>query len=282
MTTLFVLSTMDDWFVFLIKLINIEEKDDITAVIFIVTFIMIMSFVMLNVFIGFVIVLFHKEREKDEKFIILDKLAQDCIRTALSENPRQTEQPAGYFQEKIWALANTAWFQNVGMLLILLNTGFIMTKHAQQSAMFTIMQRWSNIVFTVLFTIEIAIKLLAFTWRVLLYDYWVTFDAVVIFGSWVDIILDELKVNFINLSIFRLFRVARLAQLVGKGGNLRELFNTFLKSMKCVPSIACLIALLLYFYAVLGMNVSICLHFKHFIHTVTSYIKFIRVYRKSV
>ena len=143
------------------------------------------------------------------------------------------------------------------MVLILINTGFMMTKHTHQSQQFTTVQQWANIFFTSLFTIEIIIKLIAFTFKALLYDYWLLFDTVVILGSWLDIALDLLHVSFLNLSIFRLFRVARLAQVVGKGGNLRQLFMTFLKSMKCVPSIACLMALILYFYAILGMGVSI-------------------------
>jgi len=110
------------------------------------------------------------------------------------------------------------------------------------------------LVFTVLFSLEIMLKLIAFSFKALAKDNWLLFDTIVILGSWIDIILDELKVSFLKLSIFRLFRVARLAQVMGKGGNLRQLFSTFLKSMRCVPSIACLTALILYFYAILGMN----------------------------
>ena len=110
--------------------------------------------------------------------------------------------------------------------------------------------------FTVLFSLEIVLKLVAFSFKALVKDKWLLFDTIVILGSWIDIILDELKVSFLKLSIFRLFRVARLAQVMGKGGNLRQLFSTFLKSMRCVPSIACLTGLILYFYAILGMNVS--------------------------
>ena len=256
MTTLFVLSTMDEWFKFLSKLISVKDVNDVTASLFIVSFIIIMSFVIMNVFIGFVIVLFHKVREKDDKFKVLDKSAQECLRTALSENPvKKWNKPSGIFRRIIWQIATSNWFQTISMVLILLNTCFLMTKHAHQNYAFTIVQRFSNIIFTTLFTIEVIIKLIAFSYRVLFEDYWVAFDVVVILGSWLDIVLDELKVAFINLSIFRLFRVARLAKILGRGGNLRELFNTFVKSIKCVPSISLLIALFLYFYAILGMKV---------------------------
>jgi Ion transport protein. len=261
MLTLFVLSTMDDWFLFLQNLSNVKGNSELTAITFVVSFLVLMSFIIMNVFIGFVIVLFHKEREKDDHYHVLNNSAQECLLTALSANPsRLYEVPKGLFRTVLFKIATHPKFQSFSMVLILVNTGFMMTKHTRQDETVTMVQRWGNLVFTGIFTLEVAIKLIAFSIKALARDYWLLFDTIVIMGSWIDIVLDELNISFLKLSIFRLFRVARLAQVLGKGGNLRQLFSTFLKSMRCVPSIACLMGLLLYFYAILGMNVSYTLY----------------------
>jgi len=254
MMTLFVASTLDDWFLVLTRLTTAGHSE-VTGIVFLLSFLILMSFILMNVFIGFVVVLFHKEKEKDEQYNVLNTSGQECLVTALSANPTQLyDQPHGRFKIIFWRLASHPWFQKLSMIMILMNTGFMMTKHTRQDEVFFQIQRLSNIVFTSLFTIEIAIKLTAFSMKALLRDRWLLFDAIVILGSWFDIVLEELQIPFLKLSIFRLFRVARLAQVLGKGGNLRQLFATFLKSMKCVPSIACLMGLILYFYAILGMN----------------------------
>ena len=260
MSTLFVLSTMDDWFIFTRKLIKLEETSDLIATVFIVSFIFVMGFVMLNVFVGFIIVVFHKEKEKSVMFKTLDKSAQECIFTALNENSAsQYNVPSGPIQQILWNIVTSTVFQTISLLLIVLNTIFLVTKHYQQNKMAYQIQRYANLTFTTLFTLEIIIKLAAFSISGFIRDSWSVFDAIVIFGSWIDVILDELKVPFINLSIFRLFRVARLVKLVGKGGNLRQLFNTFIKSMKSVPSIAFMLGLLIYLYAIIGIEVDIFL-----------------------
>ena len=255
--TLFVTSTLDDWFLLLKRLNQVNGKTEMTAIVFIVSYLVLMSFILMNVFIGFVVVLYHKEKEKDEQYHVLNSSAQECLITALTANPRQMyEHPQGRVRVALWKMVTCQWFQRFSMAMILVNTGFMMTKHMRQADEVSYVQRISNLVFTGLFSLEIVLKLLAFSFKALAKDYWLLFDTIVILGSWIDIVLDELKVSFLRLSIFRLFRVARLAQVMGKGGNLRQLFSTFLKSMKCVPSIACLTGLILYFYAILGMNVS--------------------------
>lgn len=255
MTTLFVLSTMDDWFKFLEKLIKTESVSTGITITYIVSFILIMSFVMLNVFIGFVIVVFHKEKDKTSKCKILTKGAQECIVTALSENPSTLHVlPKLPIQLKLWKLVTSPWFHTTSILLIVLNTIFLITKTYKQSNDMTNMQHYANIIFTVLFTVEILLKFIAFSWAVVIKDSWLIFDTLVVIGSWIDIMLDLFNVSSVKISLFRLFRVLRLAKVVGKGGNLRQLFSTFLKSMKSVPHIACLLALLLYLYAIIGME----------------------------
>ena len=257
MLTLFVISTMDNWFAFLREMINTKGVSSTIAIIYMVTYMMIMGFIMMNVFIGFIIVVFHMEKEKEEKFKVLDKLAQECIlRVLTTRPPKKYTQPPYKFQKTVWEIVTATWFQTLSMVLIVLNTIILVTRSYGQGETITIMQKYSNVFFTIVFTIEILLKLIAFPPRVFLNDSWLMFDAIVVFCSWVDIALEVLDVSFLNLTLFRLFRVLRLVKIIGKGGNLRQLFHTFFKSLKCVPYIALLLGFLLYVYAIVGMQVN--------------------------
>lgn len=132
-----------------------------------------------------------------------------------------------------------------------------MTKHFQQSYEAIQIQSIANMVFNMIFTLECLLKLIAYGLRDFFRDAWCAFDIVVIIGSWIDIVITEfVKVSFVNTSFFRLFRAARIAQLVGRDGDLKKLSATLLNAMKSVPSIAVLMGLIIYVYAILGVEVS--------------------------
>ena len=63
-------------------------------------------------------------------------------------------------------------------------------------------------------------------------DFWNIFDAIVVLGSIVDIVLDTIKSRIINVSFLRLFRAARLVKLLRQGYTIRMLLWTFVQSLK--------------------------------------------------
>ena len=257
---LFVIGTTDDWFGFLQKILQNPGNSKFLGIIFIISFVMLMSFLLLQVLTGFVIVGYHKEREKDERFEVLDKTAQECIVAALNETPcRSINWTKRRFREKLWDIISSTPFQVFSLTFIVLNTIVLITQRYNQPDWLIQLQRYANLVLTIIFTVEIVVKMSAVPIRDFVRDAWLVFDALVILGGWIDIILYELNISSLNTSLFRLFRVARLMKFVGKGGNLRHLFLTFIKSMKSVPSIAILLALVIYLYAILGMELFGCI-----------------------
>ncbi|KAG9328944.1 hypothetical protein JZ751_009134, partial [Albula glossodonta] len=90
-------------------------------------------------------------------------------------------------------------------------------------------------------------------------DAWNVFDALVVIGSIVDIVLSEIDNTEdsarISITFFRLFRVMRLVKLLSRGEGIRTLLWTFIKSFQALPYVALLIAMLFFIYAVIGMQV---------------------------
>ncbi|XP_016121837.1 voltage-dependent L-type calcium channel subunit alpha-1S-like, partial [Sinocyclocheilus grahami] len=77
-------------------------------------------------------------------------------------------------------------------LLIMLNTMCLGMQHCNQSDHITHLSDMLNVIFTVLFTVEMILKLGAFKAKGLFGDPWNVFDFIIVVGSIVDVILSEI------------------------------------------------------------------------------------------
>ncbi|KAJ1210029.1 hypothetical protein NDU88_005397 [Pleurodeles waltl] len=115
---------------------------------------------------------------------------------------------------------------------------------------------WIIIAFTVLFTTETTLKLIALR-RYYFTQAWNIFDIVIIVLSIVGIVLESVadRINF-SLTILRVFRVARLGRLIlliRSIRGIRNLLFTLIISIPALFNIGLLLAMIMSIYAVLGM-----------------------------
>uniref|UniRef100_A0A4W6C1C2 Voltage-dependent L-type calcium channel subunit alpha n=1 Tax=Lates calcarifer TaxID=8187 RepID=A0A4W6C1C2_LATCA len=225
--------------------------------IFFIIYIIIIAFFMMNIFVGFVIVTFQEQGEKEYKNCELDKNQRQCVEYALKARPLRRYIPKNPYQYKFWYVVNSTGFEYVMFVLIILNTLCLAIQHHGQSQLFNNAMDILNMVFTGVFTVEMILKLIAFKPRGYVGDAWNVFDALVVIGSVVDIILSQNTEDSARISItfFRLFRVMRLVKLLSRGEGIRTLLWTFIKSFQALPYVALLIAMLFFIYAVIGMQV---------------------------
>ena len=257
MIALFSISTVDNWTSDLTHiLIYADGVPSPISYFFMISFIMIMTFIMVNVFVGFIVVAFLTEREKQEGFSILNKHAQDCINMALKIKIEREEHGSKY-QMQVRKYLDTAAFEYTMIICVILNCIVLMTKHYRQSETFTSIQRAANFLFTGIFTVESMLKLFATSLRKFVRDPWSMFDALLVVGSWIDILLMLLKIDInFDLNIFRMIRAVRILRIISQNGNLKQILATFVKSLRSVPRIGFLVILVLYIYAVVGRQVS--------------------------
>uniref|UniRef100_A0A4W6C3Q4 Voltage-dependent L-type calcium channel subunit alpha n=1 Tax=Lates calcarifer TaxID=8187 RepID=A0A4W6C3Q4_LATCA len=234
--------------------------------IFFIIYIIIIAFFMMNIFVGFVIVTFQEQGEKEYKNCELDKNQRQCVEYALKARPLRRYIPKNPYQYKFWYVVNSTGFEYVMFVLIILNTLCLAIQHHGQSQLFNNAMDILNMVFTGVFTVEMILKLIAFKPRNYFADAWNTFDALIVVGSVVDIAITEINPTFcpvwntedsarISITFFRLFRVMRLVKLLSRGEGIRTLLWTFIKSFQALPYVALLIAMLFFIYAVIGMQV---------------------------
>ncbi|KAJ0064443.1 hypothetical protein NL108_006491, partial [Boleophthalmus pectinirostris] len=294
MMALFTVSTFEGWPALLYKAIDANGENAgpiynyrVEISIFFIVYIIIIAFFMMNIFVGFVIITFREQGEQEYKNCELDKNQRQCVEYALKAQPLKLYIPKNPVQYKFWSIINSTGFEYVMFVLILLNTVTLAVQHYEQSKSFSYIMDILNMVFTGLFTVEMVLKLLALNLRthkhimlIMFYlqhyfvDAWNSFDALIVVGSVVDIVVTEFSVSFllyiffhrpikcsplqdssrVSITFFRLFRVMRLVKLLSKGEGIRTLLWTFVKSLQALPYVALLIAMIFFIYAVIGMQ----------------------------
>ncbi|KTF83203.1 hypothetical protein cypCar_00034763, partial [Cyprinus carpio] len=117
---------------------------------------------------------------------------RQCVEYALKARPLRRYIPKNPYQYKFWYVVNSTGFEYIMFVLILLNTICLAIQHYGQSELFNYVMDILNMVFTAVFTVEMVLKLIAFKPRGYFGDAWNVFDALVVIGSIVDIVLSEI------------------------------------------------------------------------------------------
>ncbi|XP_068600029.1 dihydropyridine-sensitive L-type skeletal muscle calcium channel subunit alpha-1-like [Brachionichthys hirsutus] len=290
MLALFTVSTFEGWPKLLYRAIDSDQEDmgpvfnnRVDVSIFFIIYIILIAFFMMNIFVGFVIVTFQEQGEEEYKDCELDKNQRQCVQYALKARPLRCYIPKNPYQYRVWYIVTSCYFEYLMFFLIMLNTLCLGMQHCNQSDHVTKLSDILNLIFTVLFTVEMILKLMAFKAKGYFGDPWNVFDFVIVVGSVVDVILSEVDTALassgglyclhgcvetnpmqaiadsenasVSITFFRLFRVMRLVKLLNRSEGIRNLLWTFIKSFQALPHVALLIVMLFFIYAVIGMQI---------------------------
>ena len=112
-----------------------------------------------------------------------------------------------------------------------------------------------NNLFLAVFALEAVLKILAFG-RAYFKDEWNLFDIIILLITIGSTTLDALSVVSIgkSASVIRSLRVGRLLRLIRKAKSLRVIFSTLITTLPSMANIGALLLLIVFVYAVLGMN----------------------------
>ncbi|KAJ6659460.1 hypothetical protein lerEdw1_018694 [Lerista edwardsae] len=270
MMSLFTVSTFEGWPQLLYTAIDSHSEDmgpiynhRMGIAIFFIIYLILIAFFMMNIFVGFIIVTFQEQGETEYKNCELDKNQRQCVQYALKARPLRCYIPKNPYQYQIWYLVTSSYFEYLMFFLITLNTICLGMQHYNQSETMNQVSDVLNVVFTILFTVEMILKLIAFKAKGYFGDPWNVFDFLIVIGSIIDVILSQIdppstniddESGRISITFFRLFRVLRLVKLLSRGEGIRNLLWTFIKSFQALPHVALLIVMLFFIYAVIGMQ----------------------------
>ncbi|CAG9569858.1 unnamed protein product [Danaus chrysippus] len=282
MLTLFTVSTFEGWPGLLSTSMDSNEENHgpvensrPLVAFFYISYIIVIAFFMVNIFVGFVIVTFQKEGEQEFKDCELDKNQRNCIEFALKAKPVRRYIPKHRIQYKTWWFVTSQRFEYVIFFFIVLNTIALMMKYHDAKPDYKKVLDYLNMILTTVFMLEFVFKLAAFRFKNYFGDAWNTTDFILVVGSIIDIVVTQVNeykepnefattkeskevhdngTHLKYIAFFRLFRAMRLIKLLSRGERIRTLLWTFIKSFQALPYVALLIVLLFFIYAVVGMQ----------------------------
>ncbi|XP_041064599.1 probable voltage-dependent R-type calcium channel subunit alpha-1E [Carcharodon carcharias] len=261
--TLFTVSTGEGWPQVLQHSVDVTEADQgpipgnrMEMSIFYVVYFVVFPFFFVNIFVALIIITFQEQGDKMLEESSLEKNERACIEFAISAKPltRYMPQNRQTFQYRVWHFVVSPSFEYTILTMIALNTVVLMMKHHSPPSGFVSVLKFMNIAFTISFTLECILKIIAFGFLNYFRDSWNVFDFVTVVGSISEIIVNECNLKFVNLNFLKLFRAARLIKLLRQGYTIRILLWTFVQSFKALPYVCLLIAMLFFIYAIIGMQ----------------------------
>uniref|UniRef100_A0A7N8X9R4 Voltage-dependent T-type calcium channel subunit alpha-1G-like n=1 Tax=Mastacembelus armatus TaxID=205130 RepID=A0A7N8X9R4_9TELE len=281
--SLFVLSCKDGWVSIMYDGLDAVAVDQQPIrnhnpwmLLFFISFLLIVSFFVLNMFVGVVVENFHKcrqQQEEEEARLREEKRQRRLEKRRRSENQegeggvqakRAQEKPyyADYspLRRSIHTVCTSQYLDLFITIIIFTNLLTMSMEHYNQPQYLEEILKYCNYVFTLVFVIEAILKLIAFGLRRFFKERWNQLDLAIVLLSIMGITLEEIDLNAslpINPTIIRIMRVLRITRvlkLLKMATGMRALLDTVMQALPQVGNLGLLFMLLFFIYAALGVE----------------------------
>uniref|UniRef100_A0A8C0XBP8 Sodium channel protein n=1 Tax=Castor canadensis TaxID=51338 RepID=A0A8C0XBP8_CASCN len=233
------------------------------AYIYFVVFIIFGSFFTLNLFIGVIIDNFNQQQKKisgQDIFMTEEqKKYYNAMKKLGTKKPQKPiPRPLNKCQGFVFDLVMNQVFDVIIMSLILLNMIIMMAESDHQPKNVNSILDNLNIAFVVIFTVECLIKIFALR-QYYFTNGWNLFDCVVVVLSIISTMVSALEHSEIPFPptlfrIVRLARIGRILRLVRAARGIRTLLFALMMSLPSLFNIGLLLFLVMFIYAIFGMN----------------------------
>uniref|UniRef100_A0A8C2J5X3 Calcium channel, voltage-dependent, T type, alpha 1H subunit a n=1 Tax=Cyprinus carpio TaxID=7962 RepID=A0A8C2J5X3_CYPCA len=279
--SLFVLSCKDGWVNIMYDGLDAvgvdmqpERNHNPWMLLYFISFLLIVSFFVLNMFVGVVVENFHKcrqDQEEEEARLreekrqrLLEKKRRNVLLNGYAVPACSDIQPyyADYSPARLYihTLCTNHYLDLFITCIIGINVVTMSIEHFNQPPYLEESLKYCNYVFTIIFIIEALLKLVAFGFRRFFKDRWNQLDLAIVLLSIMGITLEEIKMNAalpINPTIIRIMRVLRIARvlkLLKMATGMRALLDTVMQALPQVGNLGLLFMLLFFIYAALGVE----------------------------
>ncbi|KAM9314885.1 voltage-dependent T-type calcium channel subunit alpha-1I [Pholidichthys leucotaenia] len=268
--SLFVLASKDGWVNIMyhgLDAVGIDQQPTTNynpwMLLYFISFLLIVSFFVLNMFVGVVVENFHKCRQHQE---VEEARRREEKRQRRMEKKRRKAQKLPYYASygrvrlAIHTLCTSHYLDLVITFIICINVITMSLEHYSQPQSLETALKYCNYFFTSTFVIEASLKLVAFGFRRFFKDRWNQLDLAIVLLSVMGITLEEIEINAslpINPTIIRIMRVLRIARvlkLLKMATGMRALLDTVVQALPQVGNLGLLFMLLFFIYAALGVE----------------------------
>ncbi|KAF6092616.1 calcium voltage-gated channel subunit alpha1 G [Phyllostomus discolor] len=286
--SLFVLASKDGWVDIMydgLDAVGVDQQPIMNhnpwMLLYFISFLLIVAFFVLNMFVGVVVENFHKcrqhqeeeeaRRREEKRLRRLEKkrrnlMLDDVIASGSSASAAPEAQCKPYYSDysRFRLLVHhfcTSHYLDLFITGVIgLNVVTMAMEHYQQPQILDEALKICNYIFTVIFVLESVFKLVAFGFRRFFQDRWNQLDLAIVLLSIMGITLEEIEVNAslpINPTIIRIMRVLRIARvlkLLKMAVGMRALLDTVMQALPQVGNLGLLFMLLFFIFAALGVE----------------------------
>ncbi|XP_035388604.1 voltage-dependent T-type calcium channel subunit alpha-1I-like isoform X2 [Electrophorus electricus] len=268
--SLFVLASKDGWVNIMyhgLDAVGIDQQPWINnnpwMLLYFISFLLIVSFFVLNMFVGVVVENFHKCRQHQE---VEEAKRREEKRLRRMEKKRRKAQKLPYYAAyghirlMIHSFCTSHYLDLFITLIICVNVVTMSLEHYDQPKSLETALKYCNYFFSSTFVVEATLKLIAFGFRRFFKDRWNQLDLAIVLLSVMGITLEEIEINAslpINPTIIRIMRVLRIARvlkLLKMATGMRALLDTVVQALPQVGNLGLLFMLLFFIYAALGVE----------------------------
>ncbi|KAE9028177.1 hypothetical protein PF005_g2409 [Phytophthora fragariae] len=226
---------------------------------FFISFILVGTFFVMQLFVGVVIENFNNMKEKLDGTYLLSHIQREWLNineAMLNLRPvRRLKTPLNLTRRALFRLALSPTLEITIMGCVLLNTVFMAMDYFGEEDLYETGLNYLNYFFSGVFALEAVVKVIGlgkYYWK----DPWNVFDFVVVLGTLFGVIYQMFGGSSVGAaaSTVRSFRVGRLFRLVHSAPSLRQLFNTLLITLPSLANIGGLLFLVFFIYAAMGVQ----------------------------
>ncbi|XP_044760613.1 voltage-dependent T-type calcium channel subunit alpha-1H isoform X2 [Coccinella septempunctata] len=267
--SLFVLSSRDGWVNIMysgLDAVGVDQQPKTNysewRLLYFISFILLVGFFVLNMFVGVVVENFHRCREEQEKEERVRRAAKRALQ--LEKRRRKMNEPPYYINYPPWRLfihgvVTSKYFDLAIAAVIGLNVVTMATERFRMPDFQTQILKIFNYFFTAVFIVESSMKLIALGLKLYMKDKWNQLDVAIVILSVVGIVLEELGSNIIPINptvvrVMRVMRIARVLKLLKMAKGIRALLDTVMQALPQVGNLGLLFFLLFFIFAALGVE----------------------------
>ncbi|XP_054719182.1 voltage-dependent T-type calcium channel subunit alpha-1H-like, partial [Uloborus diversus] len=267
--SLFVLSSKDGWVNIMytgLDAVGVDQQPienyNEWRLLYFISFLLLVAFFVLNMFVGVVVENFHRCRKEQE----LEEKARRAAKRAkkMDKKRRKMRRPPYYINysrprlfthniitSKYFDLAIAAV---IGLNVVTMAMEFYMMPKKLEYAL-----KVFNYFFTAVFIVEAIMKIVALGILKYLKNRWNQLDIVIVGLSIAGIVLEKMESDLIPINptiirVFRVLRIARVLKLLKMAKGIRALLDTVMQALPQVGNLGLLFFLLFFIFAALGVE----------------------------
>ena len=225
------------------------------AALYWICFLFICSFALINLFVGVLIYLFgvssgtslQTEAQQRWTLMMAASINHDDDPDHDQKGQRIPQHPV---RAKLFNVIKKPWFENGITYTIVFNVIVMMSNYYPEPEGWSFILEVLNYICLCIFTVELIMKLVALGPIEYIRNHWNKIDCFVVLVSWFFIIIGGSKSV---QTIGRCLRVFRVVLLVKRFKGLQQIFQLFFISIPAAINVLCLLFMLFFMYACLGM-----------------------------